>query len=192
VVTGAIVGDSVGYWVGRWYVHTPFAERLRRWAGRRRLARGLRDRFPLRSGNERAQDFLRRHGGSAVFTGRFVGFVRSFLPFAAGAAGMPYRRFLPYTMAAALIWGTGSVAIGYSLGASAGPLMNNAVTAALVGVAAVAALVFLAHRFHRRLDHGAAAGPAGQSVASSVPADRVPGAANVPTGEGAERLPGGQ
>ncbi|MCW2875180.1 MAG: DedA family protein [Streptomyces oryziradicis] len=196
VVTGAMVGDSVGYWVGRWYVRTPAAERLRQWAGRRRLPGRLRDRFPLRSGNERAHEFLRRHGGSAVFTGRFVGFVRSFLPFAAGAAGMPYRRFLPYTIAASLIWGTGSVAIGYSLGASAGALLDNAGMAAVVGVAAVATVAFLAHRFHRRRGQAADFRRARRSVASSVLADEVPGTlqpdpAAVHPGEGAERLPGG-
>jgi membrane protein DedA with SNARE-associated domain len=46
-----------------------------------------------------AQTFLTRHGGTAMLTGRFVGVIRAFLPFAAGASGMPYRRFFFYSAA---------------------------------------------------------------------------------------------
>ncbi|MGW2519631.1 DedA family protein [Streptomyces sp. NPDC001617] len=52
-----------------------------------------------------AQTFLTRHGGTAVLTGRFVGVIRAFLPFAAGASGMPYRRF--FFSSAARIAGLG-------------------------------------------------------------------------------------
>jgi membrane-associated protein len=173
VITGSIVGDSVGYWVGRWSVHSRTAERMRRRTARWRLARRLRDLSVLRTGRQRAHDFLLRHGGAAVFTGRFVGFVRSFLPFAAGAAGMPYRRFLPSTVAAALIWGTGSVLVGYFLGASAGGLLNNVAITAVVGVAAVAAVVFTGHRFRRNRNRGRI--PGSSVVASSVPSPARPG-----------------
>ncbi|MEV5957527.1 VTT domain-containing protein [Streptomyces sp. NPDC051987] len=54
-----------------------------------RLARRLRSD----SWSGMAQTFLTRHGGTAVLTGRFVGVIRAFLPFAAGASGMPDRRF---------------------------------------------------------------------------------------------------
>ncbi|WP_127358296.1 DedA family protein [Actinacidiphila soli] len=173
VITGSIVGDSVGYWVGRWSVHSRTAERMRRRTARWRLARRLRDLSVLRTGRQRAHDFLLRHGGTAVFTGRFVGFVRSFLPFAAGAAGMPYRRFLPSTVAAALIWGTGSVLVGYFLGAAAGGLLNNVAITAVVGVAAVAAVVFTGHRFRRNRNRGRI--PGSSVVASSVPSPARPG-----------------
>jgi membrane-associated protein len=173
VITGSIVGDSVGYWVGRWSVHSRTAERMRRRTARWRLARRLRDLSVLRTGRQRAHDFLLRHGGAAVFTGRFVGFVRSFLPFAAGAAGMPYRRFLPSTVAAALIWGTGSVLVGYFLGAAAGGLLNNVAITAVVGVAAVAAVVFTGHRFRRNRNRGRI--PGSSVVASSVPSPARPG-----------------
>jgi membrane protein DedA with SNARE-associated domain len=171
VITGSIVGDSVGYWVGRWSVHSRTAERIRRWTARWRLARRLRDLPVLRTGKQRAHDFLLGHGGAAVFTGRFVGFVRSFLPFAAGAAGMPYRRFLPSTVAAGLIWGTGNVLVGYFLGASAGGLLHNVAITAVVGVAAVAAVVFATQRFRRNRGRN----PKSSVVASSVPAPAQPG-----------------
>ncbi|MFE2427756.1 DedA family protein [Streptomyces sp. NPDC059373] len=171
VITGSIVGDSVGYWVGRWSVHSRAAERMRRWTAQWRLARRLRDLPILRTGKQRAHDFLLGHGGAAVFTGRFVGFVRSFLPFAAGAAGMPYRRFLPTAVAAGLIWGTGNVLVGYFLGASAGGLLHNVAITAVVCVAAVAAVIFAAQRFR----HNRGRIPRSSVVASSVPAPAQPG-----------------
>jgi membrane-associated protein len=82
VVTAAVVGDTVGYEVGK---H----------AGPRVLdSRLLR---PHAHGLDRAHDVLRRRGGSAVFLGRFTAFLRAVMPAMAGLSRMPYRRFLPGT-----------------------------------------------------------------------------------------------
>jgi membrane-associated protein len=140
VVAGGITGDSVGYAFGHWYEHRPGGQWLRR-----RISPGTR--------TGRARDFLVRRGGAAVFMGRFVGFVRSFLPFAAGALGMPYRRFLPYSAVASLIWGTGSVLAGYFLGSSAERLLRAVGVAGAAGLAAavaVAAGLLLVRRMRRR------------------------------------------
>jgi membrane protein DedA with SNARE-associated domain len=122
VVSAAVIGDSIGYLLGRWFERRPGADRMRR-----RTAR--------------ARDFLQRRGGPAVFAGRFVGFVRSFVPFAAGGAGLPYRRFLAYSASAALIWGVGSVAGGYYLGPSIEQLVQ---TVGVVGAAAFAGVMLTA------------------------------------------------
>jgi membrane-associated protein len=140
VVLGAITGDSLGYALGHWYEHRSSAQ----W-WRRRIRPGGR--------TGRASDFLVRRGGTAVFTGRFIGFVRSFLPFAAGALGLPYRKFLPYSAAASLLWGTGSVLAGYFLGSSAESLLSAIGVAGAIGVAAAAALaaaVLFVRRNRRR------------------------------------------
>ncbi len=121
VVCAAILGDSAGYALGRWYERRPGGGRMRQ-----RTAR--------------ARDFLQRRGGPAVFAGRFIGFVRSFLPFAAGGAGLPYRRFLPYSAVAAVLWGVGNVAAGYYLGPSVEQLIR---TVGAVGAAVVAAVVLV-------------------------------------------------
>ncbi|MGW1886906.1 DedA family protein [Streptomyces sp. NPDC001970] len=127
VVAGGMVGDSLGYALGRWCARRPRA-RLVGW---------------MRSGRRfgRAQAFLVRHGGAAVFTGRFVGFVRTFLPFAAGASGMPYRRFFLYSTAASLVWGVGNVLLGYFAGAAATELLHSAGLAGAAALAAVAVAV---------------------------------------------------
>jgi membrane protein DedA with SNARE-associated domain len=103
VVLAAIVGDSVGYEVGR---H----------AGPRIL-----QSRPLRRHRERldgARDFLRRRGGMAVFLGRFTAFLRAVMPAMAGLSQMPYRRFLAYNAAGGLVWGVGVALLAYFAGAS--------------------------------------------------------------------------
>ncbi|WP_326731551.1 DedA family protein [Streptomyces phaeochromogenes] len=137
VIGGGITGDSLGYALGHWYEHRPSSERLRR-----RIRPG--------GGIDRAQDFLLRRGGAAVFTGRFIGFVRSFLPFAAGAVGMPFRRFFLYSSAASVLWGTANVLAGYFLGASAEKLIRTAGVAGAGAAAAVTLVVLLVVRIRRR------------------------------------------
>lgn len=104
VVLAAIIGDSVGYEVGRLF----FGPRV---LSSRLLA-------PHRAQVFRAQDFLRRRGGLAVFLGRFTAFFRAMMPALAGAAEMPYRRFLLWNATGGIVWGTGFVLLGFAAGAS--------------------------------------------------------------------------
>jgi membrane-associated protein len=146
VVTGGIVGDSVGYAVGRWYDHWPRPQ-WTRGRGRRQSAPGG-ERRVSRVGN--ARTFLRRHGGSAVFIGRFIGFVRTFLPFVAGASGMPYRRFLPYSAAACVVWGVANVVAGYFLGSAAERLLRTVGLAGAAAAAGAAVIALVAVSIRRR------------------------------------------
>jgi undecaprenyl-diphosphatase len=96
-VLGPIVGDSIGYFIGRRYGRRFFARRRRKgWA--------------------KARLWLRRRGPQAVFVGRFAAFLRSIIPAAAGVARVPYRRFLPWSVAAGIVWGAGSALLGYLVG----------------------------------------------------------------------------
>jgi membrane-associated protein len=103
VVAAAIIGDSVGYEVGR---HL----------GTRLLKSHFLD--SRRERLDQAQALLARRGGSAVFLGRFIAFFRAVMPTLAGTAGMPYRTFLLFNAAGGLVWGTGAVLVGYFAGAS--------------------------------------------------------------------------
>ncbi|TDT98485.1 membrane protein DedA with SNARE-associated domain [Streptomyces sp. 846.5] len=148
VVSAAVIGDSIGYLLGRWFERRPGAEGMRR-----RTAR--------------ARDFLQRRGGPAVFAGRFIGFVRSFVPFAAGGSGLPYRRFLAYSASAAVIWGVGSVAGGYYLGPSVEQLVRTVGVvgaAVLVGVMLTALLVVPAVRRRTGLRSSAVGAGTGAGV----------------------------
>ena len=62
---------------------------------------------------KQVESFFDRHGGKAVLIGRFVGLVRAVAPFLAGSSGMKLRRFVPYDVLGAGLWGTTFVLIGY-------------------------------------------------------------------------------
>jgi membrane-associated protein len=101
VVVSAIVGDSVGYEVGRKYgthlVTLPI----------------VRSR---QHSIERALDGLRRRGVIYVFVGRFTAFLRAVMPGLAGMSRLPYRRFLLANASGALLWGVGYTLLGYFAG----------------------------------------------------------------------------
>ncbi len=104
-ISGAVIGDSVGYLVGREYGHRLLQTRpLRRFLKPQRL--------------ERAQEYLAKRGGRAVFFGRFTAALRVLVPGLAGMARLPYQVFLPFNVAGGAIWGTAMVLLGYLAGAS--------------------------------------------------------------------------
>ena len=105
VALGAIFGDTIGYQMGR---------RMGR-AGLEHFG----GRFGLNAARiEKAESFFKRHGGKAVFLGRFVGFARALVPFIAGSSRMPYRKFLVYNVLGASLWAPAILLLGYFLGAS--------------------------------------------------------------------------
>jgi membrane protein DedA with SNARE-associated domain/membrane-associated phospholipid phosphatase len=62
---------------------------------------------------EQVEAFFARHGGKAILIGRFVGLVRAIAPFLAGSARLPLRRFIPYDVVGAGLWGSTFVVLGY-------------------------------------------------------------------------------
>lgn len=105
VVTGAVIGDNVGYFIGRRF-------------GRGFLERHGRKLFITRERLEKADRYYAAHGGKTIFLGRFIPVVRSVGFILSGVAGMEWRRFFPYDVAGAAIWGVGHTMLGYAIGAS--------------------------------------------------------------------------
>ncbi|HEU4669022.1 MAG TPA: DedA family protein [Arthrobacter sp.] len=140
VVVAAIVGDSVGYEVGK-HLGTRImrAKVLARHSGK------------LQS----AQDLLRRKGGSAVFLGRFTAFFRAVMPALAGTSRMPYGRFLAFNAAGGLVWGIGFVLLGFLAGNSYEAVAQAAGRdiAVVIAALAVAALLVWHFGFQRRRRH---------------------------------------
>lgn len=100
----AAAGDSVGYALGRRY-------------GRRLFARPSSKR--LRPEHlARAEHFFTDQGGRAVVLARFLPWVRTLTPVAAGIGSMPYRRFLAMNLIGAALWAVGLPVAGYFLGAT--------------------------------------------------------------------------
>ncbi len=104
-VVGAVLGDNLGYWLGRRFGRG-FFERH----GRKLLV------TPERLAT--AERYYAQHGGVTVFLGRFIPVVRSVGSIAAGISRMEWKRFFVYDLAGALIWGIGHSTLGYVLGAS--------------------------------------------------------------------------
>jgi membrane protein DedA with SNARE-associated domain len=142
VIGAAIVGDTVGYEIGR---HL----------GRRVLGWHVLDR--RRERLDAAQRFLSRRGGSAVFLGRWIAFFRAVMPALAGTARMPYLRFLAYNAAGGLAWGATVVLLGYAAGASYARVEKSFGTGTAVAavVLVVAGVVVWRVQRHRSADAAA-------------------------------------
>ena len=103
VFVAAVVGDSVGYEVGK-----HLGPRLMSVAAVRPASGPAR----LRSAD------APRRGGPAVFLGRFTAFFRAVMPGLAGLSEMRYGKFLVWNALGGLIWGVGFSLVGYFAGAS--------------------------------------------------------------------------
>jgi membrane-associated protein len=99
---GSVIGDSTGYWTGRVMGKTLF-NREDSWIFK-----------PSRV--KKAHDFFEKHGVKTVVLARFVPIVRTFAPIVVGAAEMPYRQFLPYSILGGVLWICSMVLAGYFLG----------------------------------------------------------------------------
>jgi undecaprenyl-diphosphatase len=100
---GAIFGDLLSYWLGA---------RLGSYLRQQRI---FRRRKPLL---RKAEVFFMAHGGKSVFFGRFVGFLRPFIPFVAGSTHMRPLPFVLYALVSGLLWGVAYPGLGYFFGAS--------------------------------------------------------------------------
>ncbi|TML44567.1 MAG: DedA family protein [Actinobacteria bacterium] len=129
----AIIGDNIGYLIGRrglrWLVNRP--GRLA--AGRRRLL-------------ERGEEFFARWGAAAVFFGRWLPGLRVVTSWLAGADRMPWPRFLLWNALGGIAWASTIGALAYVLGRSASGSLG-AIGFFAVGLAVI---VFLITRLRRR------------------------------------------
>lgn len=98
----AVVGDAVGYYSG-----------LK--LGPRLFTRQKSLLFRP-SHLQRAQEFYEKYGGKTIIIARFVPIVRTFAPIVAGAAQMPYRRFVAYNVVGGFLWVFSMILTGYFLG----------------------------------------------------------------------------
>lgn len=104
VTACAIAGDQLGYWIGR--------------SAGPALYKRENSLFFRKSHLQRAHDFYEKYGGRAVILARFVPIVRTFCPPVAGAAKMPYGRYLLFDIFGGIVWVGTMIAGGYTLGRS--------------------------------------------------------------------------
>ncbi|MGO4692301.1 DedA family protein [Glaciibacter sp. 2TAF33] len=98
VIAGALAGESIGFALGHYFGPLIRRSRLGRWIGERQWVR--------------AENYLRRRGGIAVFLSRFIPVLHSLIPLTVGMSAMRYRRFMRWTVPACVIWAVAYVSVG--------------------------------------------------------------------------------
>jgi undecaprenyl-diphosphatase len=131
-----VVGDSASFFVGR------------------RLGRQFLERHGprVKITHERltqVDDYFARHGGKTILIGRFIGIVRAVAPFIAGASGLRYRSFLPYSVIGTGLWGTFYTLLGYLFYRSFDKVAATAGTATFVFAALVLSVVAIVAAYRR-------------------------------------------
>jgi len=158
-VTGAIIGDSAGYLIGRLWGE--------------RLLHGTIGRLPvirrhLNRHLESARAYVRRRRGSAVFFGRFTAALRVLVPGLAGMSQVEYPVFLAYNVAGGALWGAGMAVLGYLAGASYHRVEKIAGRAGLVLLALIV-VGLVASRLLRRYADRPRLRAAGDRLAATPP-----------------------
>ncbi|HLL92984.1 MAG TPA: DedA family protein [Solirubrobacteraceae bacterium] len=133
----AIVGDNIGYVIGR---------KGGRWLLQRPGPFYRQRQQVLITG----EPFFERHGPKAVFFGRFVLGLRVWASWLAGATRMHWRSFVLWNALGGISWATAVGLVAYFLGHSAGSAIEAFGIYGLAAVVVAIASVFLAHRRHRR------------------------------------------
>lgn len=98
VIVGALIGESIGFALGRFFGPKIRASALGRRIGERNW--------------QRAQNYLDRRGGIAVFVSRFLPVLHSLIPVTVGMSTMSYRKFIAWTAPACAIWTITYVSVG--------------------------------------------------------------------------------
>lgn len=143
---GSVIGDSTGYWTGRIMGKTLF-NRESSWIFK-----------PSRV--QRARDFFEKYGVKTVILARFVPIVRTFAPIVVGAAGMPYAKFLPFSILGGALWISSMVLAGYFLGGmverALGIKLEDHIEKVVIVVVLLSVLPpiieFIKHKFGKRPD----------------------------------------
>lgn len=102
VTIAAVVGDQLGYYIGR--------------RTGPRIFRREDSMFFKRAHLLRAREFYEKHGGKTIILARFIPIIRTFAPVVAGVGEMEYRRFVTFNVVGGMLWVWSMSLLGYSLG----------------------------------------------------------------------------
>lgn len=124
VIAGALVGESIGFALGRFFGPRIRASRLGRRIGERNWVR--------------AENYLDRRGGIAVFISRFLPVLHSVIPLTVGMSAMSFRKFMAWTVPATTIWTFAYVSVGAFAAGSFRDLLDRLHYAGYIFVAVIA------------------------------------------------------
>ena len=142
-VAGAVIGDAVGFGLGRRYGEL--------------LLRRLPDRLVKPEAVQATNELLRRRGPIVVLIGRLTAILRALVPSLAGMSGLSWSRFLPYNLLGGAAWASTVAVLGYLAGASLAAVqqqlgvVSNVVLGLVVATALVVWLRSHVRRRHSRL-----------------------------------------
>jgi membrane-associated protein len=127
LMIAAVVGDGVGYAIGRRTGPRIFSRPDSRLFKQEHL--------------RKTQEFYDKHGGKTIIYARFVPIIRTFAPFIAGVAGMGYPRFLAFNIFGGIGWVLSMTLLGYTLGSH--PLVRAHFEKVVIGIVFVSVLPIL-------------------------------------------------
>jgi undecaprenyl-diphosphatase len=144
-ILGAIIGDSIGYEVGK------------RWGDVLLTRLPKRVVKPEHIGQGKA--LINRLGGKAVFAGRFAAALRALVPGLCGVAKLPYRKFLMWNALGGIVWATGFTMLGYAAGNAWHKVEHAAsqVSWIMLGLVVLAAVVVVVRKRRGHKDEAAEA-----------------------------------
>jgi len=128
-IVGALIGESIGFGLGRWFGPHIQHSRLGKRIGEENWAR--------------AQRYLDRRGGPAVFISRFLPVLHSLIPLTVGMSTMRYRKFMAWTVPACVIWSFSYVTVGSLAAGSYRELSRELHWAGYLFVAVIAAFLLV-------------------------------------------------
>jgi membrane-associated protein len=131
-ILGAVIGDSIGYWVGKRYGETILSK--------------IPNRILKPEHIKRSEESIRQFGGKAVFIGRFTAALRALVPGMAGMSHIRYGRFLAWNVLGGAVWATAFVILGYLAGSQYKQIEHYANYIGLGLLVAIGAFLFLRHR----------------------------------------------
>ncbi len=137
VIIGALIGESIGFWLGRWLGPRIRFSRLGRRLGEDNWAR--------------AELYLRRRGGPAIFLSRFLPVLHSLVPLTVGMSGFSYRRFIAWTAPACTLWAIAYVGAGAAAAGTYRELSQQLHYAGYVFVAIIAVFLVVAYVVKRMI-----------------------------------------
>ncbi len=136
LVPAAILGDTVGYWIGYHSGKRLFTKEESILFHRKHLIR--------------AQEFYTEHGGKTIIIARFIPIIRTFAPIVAGIGQMNYVRFLQFNVVGGFLWVTGLTSVGYFLGQRF-PWLVNSLEKLIIAVVFLSILPIIIHGLKDRL-----------------------------------------
>ncbi|CAB4625843.1 unannotated protein [freshwater metagenome] len=131
VLVGSLIGESLGFSIGRLF-------------GKQIRASRLGQRFGENNW-KRADTFVEKRGGPAVAISRFLPVLHSLVPVVAGATKMRYQSFIAWTFGACLVWASAYVGIGYIAKASYQEVASNFKFGAFAFLGVIALFVLFVH-----------------------------------------------